>query len=199
MKIKSYYWAIIAAAGLVLVVLASMGISRFIAGDSGNGQSPHSESDIERMLSEIDRTPQIEAYQDLIAADPDDYVARAGLGELYFSLQRYDEAAAQFESAMALNPAEPAYYGYLGAAYLELNRTVEAEATLTKGLSMAPADQSLLLETGYLYLLMGESTRARSLWQQARDADPASRLGIEAEKMLAELDQQTQTATYPGN
>lgn len=199
MKIKSYYWAIIAAAGLVLVVLASMGISRFIASDSDNGQSPHSDADYNRMLSDIDYTPQIEAYQDLIAANPDDYLARAGLGELYFGLERYDEAVPQLESAMGLNPAEPKNYGYLGAAYLELNRTGDAEAVLTKGLAMAPANQSLLLETGYLYLLSGDSGRARSLWQQARDVDPASRLGVEAEKMLTELDQQTQTSTAPTN
>lgn len=202
MKFKSYYWAIFAAAGVVVILLASMAVSRFMAGNGDSSQSPHSEDEIQKMLSEIDREPQISAYRDLLAANPDDYVAMAGLGELYFSLNRYEEAAAEFERALALNPADSTYYGYLGAAYLELGRTADSEAILLKGLAMAPDDQSLLLETGYLYYLMGRSDAARSMWQKAYDENPSSTLATEAKKLLDELDSaqtQTGTATSPHN
>lgn len=188
MKFKSYYWAILAAAAAVVVVLAVTLIASIVGG--GETDSPHSLEDLQAMQDAVDYTPQIEAYQDMLKADPNDTVALVGLGDIYLTSGRYLDAADQFNKAVALNAADPSYYDRLGQAYFGLGMVDVALRELQKGLAIDPANQSLLLTLGLIYASTGKVAEARQTLQKAYDVNPGTNLAHVAQQFLAELDKQ---------
>jgi len=186
LKIKSYYWAIIAAA---LVVILAITIPYFIFRDSGDPASPHSAEDLQRMQNEAaDYTPQIEAYKDLINANPSDVVALAGLGDVYMQSGRYADATDVYNQAVALTVNESTYYSRLGDSEFALGMVDVALRDLQKGLAFNPQDQEILLLIGSIYAQTGKSTEGRQYWQKAYDINPTSRYGHVAQQLMSEQD-----------
>lgn len=184
MKIKSYYWAIIAAA--VVVVLA-ISVPYFIFRDSGDSSNPHSGDDLKNLQNEpVDYSPQIEAFQDLIKTDPNDALALAGLGDVYMQSGRYADAADMFNKAVAISPNESVYYSRLGDAEFALGMVDVALRDLQKGLTINPQDQEILLYIGSIYAQTGKPADAKQYWQKAYDINPNSRFGHVAQQLIAE-------------
>lgn len=184
MKFKSYYWAIIAAA---IVALLAVIVPMFVFRDSGDN-APHSAEDLQSMQNNepVDYTPQIEAFQDLIAANPSDAMAVAGLGDVYMQSGKYTDAADQYNKAVAISPGESVYYSRLGDAEFALGMVDVALRDLQKGLEINPNDQEILLYLGSIYAQTGKQTEATTYWQKARDINPNSRFGHVAQQLLAE-------------
>ena len=65
-----------------------------------------------------------------IEADATFTPARIALGKLFMRTNRWDEAAAQFEQIIKLDPNLPDAYYQLGRTYMRLKRTAEAQSTL---------------------------------------------------------------------
>ncbi|MHB9112814.1 MAG: tetratricopeptide repeat protein [Thermoleophilia bacterium] len=195
MKFKSYYWAIIAAA--VVVVLAIF-LPFFVFRDSGDSP-PHSAEDLQNMQNNepIDYTPQIEAFQDLVAADPSDALSIAGLGDIYMQTGRYADAADQYNKAVAISPNKSVYYSRLGDAEFALGMVDVALRDLQRGLEINPNDQEILLYLGSIYAQTGRPTEATVYWQKARDVNPTSRLGHVAQQLLAEQENPEASANAP--
>ena len=81
--------------------------------------------------------PDISELESLIARYPDKPFPRYGLAMEYKKAGRFDDAVAQFEKAMALDPNYVAAYMHCGIALREAGRVVDAKATLTRGLAVA--------------------------------------------------------------
>ncbi len=184
MKFKSYYWAIIAAAVVVVLALA---LPFFVFRDSGDSSSPHSAEDLQNMQNQpADYGPQIAAFQDLINANPNDALAIAGLGDVYMQSGRYADASDQYAKAVALSPNESIYYSRLGDSEFALGMVDVALRDLQKGLAINPSDQEILLYLGSIYAQTGRQAEAKQNWQKAYDLNPTSRFGHVAQQLLAE-------------
>jgi tetratricopeptide (TPR) repeat protein len=71
----------------------------------------------------------ISAYQRAILADPQNPVYRVGLGGVYYSLNKYDDALKFFEQAVALKPNWPnASYNYAWANFQKKNYPLAVNA-----------------------------------------------------------------------
>ena len=184
MKFKSYYWAIMAAA--VVVVLAIF-LPFFVFRDDSNS-SPHSAEELQNLRNNepVDYAPQIEAYQDLITANPADADAITGLGDVYMQTGSYAQAAEQYNQAVTINPNNSVYYSRLGDAEFALGMVDVALRDLQRGLEVNPNDQEILLYLGSIYAQTGKQAEATVYWQKAMDIDPTSRFGHVAQQLLAE-------------
>ncbi len=181
---KTYLWAIIAAIGVVVLAIAILPMV-FAGGE--DQVSPHSDADLDSFQSEtIDYSPQIAAYQDLIAANPADASAYAGLGGLYLETGRQPEAVDQLNQAIALNPNEVVYYGVLGIAYFEMGMTDVALRELEKGLAIDPNSQPLLFDLAGIYAQSGRQEEALKYWQMVYDLNPNNDFGHMAQQLMAE-------------
>jgi tetratricopeptide (TPR) repeat protein len=192
---KSYYWGIIAAVIVLVAVLVVL--PNVITGGDENS-SPHSAEDLAAMQSEpVDYTPQIEAYQGLIAANPSDAVAYAGLGEVYLSTGRYSEAVDQFNQAIDIDGSQASFHGQLGEAYYAMGMVDIAIRELETGLSIDGSYQPILLDLGNIYAQSGRQEEARDLWQKAYDINPTNRYGHVAKQLMAEQDNPGSSANAP--
>lgn len=196
MKFKSYYWAIGAAIGVLVVVLAILPF--LFGGDDENNLSPHSAEDLAQMTSDpVDYSPQIEAYQDLIAANPDDAEAYVGLGIVYVDGGRFSEAVDQLNKALAIDPSLDLAYDFLGIALFQMGNTDGAIEQFQKGLEVKPDSQVLLIDLGAVYAQTGKQDEATQLWQQAYDLYPTSEWGHMAKELINQQNTSTSTTGTP--
>jgi len=196
LKFKSYYWAIFAALGVV--VLFVLILPRVFSGSGNSNVSPHTPEELAAMQQQtLDYTPVIEAYEDLIRANPSDGVALAGLGDVYMSMGRYADAKDQFERATAVNPNDPLYHGRLGEAYYGLGMLDIALRELNAGLSIDPNNQAILLDIGNIYAETGKKDEARKYWQRAQDINPGNQFGHMAQQLIAQLDNPQSSNSAP--
>lgn len=194
MKFKSYYWAIIAAAVVVLLALA-LPIFIFRGNDSSN---PHAGVDTTAQQSEpVDYTPQIEAFQDLIKANPSDTMALAGLGDVYMQSGRYADANDMYLKAVAITPNDSIFYARLGDSEFALGMVDVALRDLQKGLALNPKDQEILLYIGSIYAQTGKPDDAKKNWQQAYDIDPSTRYAHVAKQLISEQDNPSSAGNAP--
>ena len=98
---------------------------------------------------------QEERYRKLTAEFPDDERAHNLLGGFYFGQQKYPEAIAEYEKAIAINPSFSQPYNQMGYAQRFLGRYEEAEKSFKKYAELIPDDPNpydsyaeLLLKTG---------------------------------------------------
>ncbi|WEK42503.1 MAG: LytR C-terminal domain-containing protein [Candidatus Sphingomonas colombiensis] len=80
-----------------------------------------------RLLTDGNYGLAIEMYRRMVAIDPDDAGATAGLARCYDRLQRYDLSEVYFQKALALAPRDPALYRAYGASLRAQGRQAEAE------------------------------------------------------------------------
>jgi len=192
---KSYYWGIIAAVAVLVAVLVVLP-SIIRGGDDKS--SPHSAADLAAMQSEpVDYSPQIEAYQGMIAANPGDAVAYAGLGEIYLSTGRYSEAVDQFNQAISIDGSQASFHGQLGEAYYAMGMVDIAIRELEAGLALDANYQPILLDLGNVYAQSGKQDEARKLWQKAYDINATNRYGHVAQQLMAEQDNPGSSASAP--
>jgi len=89
------------------------------------------------------------AYDRVVAIDPFDPAAHAGLGRLALDNNQVDTALREFKAALAIGPADKASaHCDLGEAYLRANKPAEAKAEALAALEIAPSfdrAQELLL------------------------------------------------------
>ncbi len=195
MQIKSYYWAIFAAIGAIVVVLVILPLVY----RGGDQDSPHSAVDMAAIHDSepVDFTPQIEAYQELIAANPNDALALAGLGEFYMGTGNYQQAVDQLNKALAIEPQNPSYHRLLGEVYYSMRMPDVAIHEFEKGLASDPNNQQILLDLGNVYAQTGQPDKARELWQRAYDINSRNRWGHVAQQLIAQQENPESSANAP--
>jgi tetratricopeptide (TPR) repeat protein len=93
-------------------------------------------------------------------------------GILAYGQQDYQEALAQFQRAVALEPANPDAQFYLGLSHSRLGDYAEAIPALERALQLAPAKQYIHYHLGLAYVNTGQYVKAIAQLEQAARFDP---------------------------
>jgi len=119
---------------------------------------------------------------------------------------KYEDAIAQFTSAIGIEPSEPAYYIARGEAYKILKNYVEAKSDFEKAIVFAPKDPEVYVMMGEVCNKMGNFDQALVYLNHASDLDKRNK-NVYPEKVitligLVKLDQAlkvSDTAIIIGN
>jgi tetratricopeptide (TPR) repeat protein len=82
----------------------------------------------------------LEQIQKLLAAEPQDVFLHFGLAMEYFKLGRHEDALAQFDRLIGIDPAYVPAYFQKGNSLVTLGRTEEARVVLQQGIQVATAN-----------------------------------------------------------
>jgi tetratricopeptide (TPR) repeat protein len=120
-----------------------------------------------------------EAFRAAVAADESFGPAHAGLALAQFRLYRetkdprlVEQAQAQAERAIALEPSLPESHLALGVIRLARGRSVEAAAAFQKAEELAPADDNVCRQIAKAYGTLGRPEDAERMYQRAIDLRP---------------------------
>lgn len=127
---------------------------------------------------------ELKELQDRIAANPKDEEAYAGLANLYFQANKFDQAAGYYEKAAAVNPDDIIAKNNLALCYHLLKQEDKAIATITDAVKRSPGTQHLWLTLGLIDSESGKAADAKKALEQAYRLDPKSDAGVEAKSML---------------
>jgi len=99
------------------------------------------------------------------------YVSR---GTAYLKKGLRDQAIADFEKAIGIDPEAPAAYGSLGVAYYDMHRYDLALADLTKAIELSGPDVHSMdyLRRAVAYEASGERDKAIADYRKALELDP---------------------------
>jgi RNA polymerase subunit RPABC4/transcription elongation factor Spt4 len=106
-----------------------------------------------------------------------------------YEAERFDEAIALFQRAVALDPNNATFHCNLAVAYGELRRDDEAFAEYQTTLELNPSNVRALVDLGYLYSEQERYEEARDCWERAIRAAPDSSEAAEARDNLQNLEQ----------
>lgn len=82
---------------------------------------------------------RIERFRQMVASDPENDLGHFSLGRALLDAGQFEEAAAELEQALRLNPRLSKAYYLRARALIELNRKDEAISVLRQGLEVASA------------------------------------------------------------
>ncbi|MCB9030388.1 MAG: tetratricopeptide repeat protein [Deltaproteobacteria bacterium] len=112
-----------------------------------------------------------------IEISPRNFMAHTNLGHFYQSQEKYEEAAREYESAVAVAPQYPVPLTNLASVRALQERYDESLELLIKVLAMKPRDINALHNTGSVYYHKGQNLLALIYWLRAysvsREAKPS--------------------------
>ena len=126
-----------------------------------------------RMLMRQEFDPVAEEYAlKAVALDPNLPLAHFLLGELYLYKSRIDEAIAQFEKELAVNPAHAATLYKLADAYSRIQKFDDAERLLQRSIWLDATSTGPYILMGKVLEKKGEPILAARALQRAVTMDP---------------------------
>jgi cytochrome c-type biogenesis protein CcmH/NrfG len=141
---------------------------------------------------------RVQALKSVADQNPKDAQPRVELGNLYFDSEQYPEAITWYESAFALDPANPNVSTDLGVAYYYTNQPDRAIAQFEKSLAADPGHTKTLLNMGIVKAFGKQDLDgAAKAWEQVIALAPASAEGQAAKKALDGL-RNAHPPTSPG-
>jgi tetratricopeptide (TPR) repeat protein len=117
------------------------------------------------------------AVANLVSAtrlNPDLIMARALLGDLYRADGKYEQAAAQYEALVKLDPYTASNFYRLGVSYQFLQRLNDAAQAYQKALKLEPDDANSNMNLGMIKLYLGDVDAAVRLSERATLLNPGS-------------------------
>lgn len=100
-------------------------------------------------------------------------------GKKFFETMKYEDAIAQYSSAIGIEPSNPLYYNARGRAFEELGKNIEAKADYDKAVVFSPKDVNTIVRLGAVSYKLGlykEAlvflNRATGLDKRNKDAYP---------------------------
>jgi tetratricopeptide (TPR) repeat protein len=132
--------------------------------------------------TEAQKNPEVAKQEEQGAQASKDEKQYAGLktdfdeGNTLYSQQKYKEAAAAYEKALALAKGKnlPVVLSHLADAYSKAKENDQAVATYQKALQLSPNDAALHNNLGSVYASMGKLQDAQAEFQKAATLDPAN-------------------------
>ncbi|CAN5409984.1 hypothetical protein BH20ACI2_BH20ACI2_05640 [soil metagenome] len=123
----------------------------------GGGMQP-------QMLESIDKAKQ----------DPGDFEAQLKAAEVYYQIQRFDEAIMYLSAANKLRPDDREVIVHLGNANFDANKYDEAQKWYTAALAKKPDDVSVRTDLGLTYVFKepADYDKAVSEFTKALEIDP---------------------------
>ncbi len=114
----------------------------------------------------------VEAYDRVLAADPQDYYAYGQRGECYRMLSRYDEAIADFDRAIELNPDNSWAMATRGECYRAKEQYDLAIQDLDRALELQPDYAWALASRADAWRLKSDYDKALADFNRAIELDP---------------------------
>jgi serine/threonine protein kinase/tetratricopeptide (TPR) repeat protein len=131
-------------------------------------ESTHDTALVEQALAEAQRA---------VGLDPGLPEAHVAIGYVYLGMGRSAEAAAAFEKAQALAPADDAVCRWIALAYEELGRHEEAERLLRRAVELKPSYWGNYVSLGQLLITRGHVPEAKECYRRVIDLRPESDIG----------------------
>jgi tetratricopeptide (TPR) repeat protein len=120
-----------------------------------------------------------------INTDPRNTTAVVQLANVYFDAERFTDAIAWYEKALALDPKNADVSTDLGVSYYYTNRTEEALKRFEASLQINPKHTKTLLNKGIVLAFGKEDLKgAAAEWQKVVDLAPGSPEGEAARRAL---------------
>ena len=98
--------------------------------------------------------------------DPRSLIINANLSWVMYLAGKDDEAIAQAQKTVAMDPSFPVAHGYLGQAYLAKGNDDKALAELQQALALSGNETSFKAELGNAYAVAGKRSDARAILQE---------------------------------
>jgi len=131
---------------VLVLLLACVGVGGFILRDVlDNGNESKSALDLE-----------IEDYEGALSTSPDDIKLHVELGFAYQRASRYDDAIAEYDAALDLDPRDTAALYNKGVILIELEEFQRAEEVLWDVLEIEPTHTLAASRLGKYYASLGE-------------------------------------------
>ncbi len=121
----------------------------------------------------------------------EDPVRLAKLGDQLFEQREYGRAVVAYERAVLFNPQNVESYNDLGLTLLYLGQTEKAVQVLQDGIGRDPNLQRIQLTMGFVQAQLGNFEAAATALYRAVELDPDTTEGVEAKKILAQIQQRT--------
>lgn len=125
--------------------------------------------------SNRDEHPQaVQAFDRLVAREPDDLLGRVGLGNSLLALERLDEAEAAFDAVLARDPDNQFALAERAMVYFVRGDDERAELGFVAAMERAPDSYTCPYEgLGLLYMRQGRHGEAAELFERAIEINPA--------------------------
>lgn len=127
-------------------------------------------TEAQKAMDQQDYQTAAKAYQDYIAKKPDDAMAHFQLGYAYTALQKTDDAKAQYEKAIELDPKMDAAYLNLGLTLLDSDPGAAVEP-LAKAAELKPDQARPKFLLGWAYERTSRLPQAIEQYQAAEKLD----------------------------
>jgi tetratricopeptide (TPR) repeat protein len=114
----------------------------------------------------------IAEFQAAVKAAPQEPGVHFGLGYLYWKASQYDEAKAEFETELDIDPGNPQALAYLGDVELKLNDPEKALVLLKKAVDARDDIRIAYADIGSIYVQQKKYGEALEAYQRAVKLDP---------------------------
>ncbi len=179
--------------GMILAALIFSGLlitGYAIMRDNGPEGPIYSTGEPIPVPSEVLQSQERESrLRELLAQTPESPTLLAELGDMYFERAEYFQAVQEYEKVLKLAPGDIDTYNDLGLSYYYIGRPEDAIRSLNKGIEKDPSFQRIWLSLGFIQASNRNMEEARKALEKAIDIDPATGVGMEAQRILGSIRQ----------
>ncbi len=129
------------------------------------------------------------SVQGLLAQNPEDPTLLAELGDIYFERGEFFQAVQEYEKVIKQLPGDTDTYNDLGLAYFYTGRPEDAVSSFKTGIEKDPSFQRIWLSLGFVQASNKNMEEARKALKKAIEINPATGVGMEAQRILAAISQ----------
>jgi tetratricopeptide (TPR) repeat protein len=125
--------------------------------------------------------PQVMAAIEKARGEPQNYEAQMTAGDLYYQIQRFEDAAKLYEAANKLKPAETEPLVKAGNSYFDAEKYEEAEKLYLRALEKTPRDLGIRTDLGLTFYLRTprDIDRAIKEYKAALAIDPRHEITLQ--------------------
>ena len=113
-----------------------------------------------------------QSYEEVLRADPRSAAAHVGLGGVFFSQGRLQEAETEVRRGLAIRPDYPEAHSNLGVVLQAHARYQEAEQSLRRALKLKPVFVDARLNLGVVLSLLGRYREAHDSFEKVLRVEP---------------------------
>ena len=132
------------------------------------------------------QTPsEIEQFEALLIANPNDFNTLSSLADLYFEASRYLDAIQTYDRAIAVNPSCADCQNDKGLALFYTSNPVAALDSFDRAIAIDPGYTHAWLSKGFVLVSQGRYQDAIGPLNKVKELDTTGQLAAEADKFLA--------------